>query len=209
VTASRSLLRPHAAPPDGAHAVADPSGDEQALVARIRAGDGDAFVALFRAYYARLRVFAERFVGGPEAAEDLVHDTFLALWERRADWVVGTTVSRYLYGAIRNRALNHIRRGRDISLDALVEPGTAIPSPELTDPHADPYEAACAAEFRDAVSRTLTRLPRRCREVCVLRWQYQLTYPEIAHLLGVSVKAVEAHVGAGLKLLRRRLAAFR
>jgi DNA-directed RNA polymerase specialized sigma24 family protein len=45
--------------------------------------------------------------------------------------------------------------------------------------------------------------------VCVLRWQYQLTYPEIAHLLGVSVKAVEAHVGAGLKLLRRRLAAFR
>ncbi len=199
--------------PYGQRAIVEsPSRDmeERAWVVRVQQGDGAAFMALFRAYQAPLRAFAAKFVDSMDAAQDVVQDVFLAIWQRRATWHVDASVQLYLFGATRNRALHHARRRRDreVPLDEQSESednATVL----IADAGAGPYEETCAAELDQAIARAISRLPDRCRRTYVLRWYYHLTYPEIAHILGVSVKTVESQVTAANKVLRTRLRRFR
>ena len=85
---------------------------EEALVARMRLGDADAFEQLFRSYYDSLWRFAFGFVGSRAVAEELVQDVMLEVWTGRGTWVVRSSVKAYLYGAVRNQALNVQRRKR-------------------------------------------------------------------------------------------------
>ncbi len=76
------------------------------LVARIRAGDEGGCEALYVAHHGPLWRFAYGYVRSAEIAEELVQEVFLALWRNRADWEVSGSVRAWLYGAVRNRALN-------------------------------------------------------------------------------------------------------
>lgn len=175
-----------------------PSGaEDQALVARVRSGDYAAFSVLFRAHYGPIFRFAERLTGSADVADDVVQDVFVAVWECRATWQVASTVAAYLHGAVRNRALQHIRRVATHSrLGHLVGPGASTSGAE---------ELALAGEIYAAVARAIESLPKRCREVYMLRWYDHLTYAEIAHILGLSVKTVEMHVTDALRSLRSTL----
>ena len=77
-------------------------------VARIRAGDGAAFEAMFRQYYEPLLRFALTYLPVRESAEDLVQDVFYRIWEHRERWAVRTTLAAYLYAAVRHRALDSL-----------------------------------------------------------------------------------------------------
>src|SRR5512146_1948765 len=79
-------------------------------IARIADGDTVAFEALFHAFYDRLCVYAETYVRSSHAAEEIVDDVFLALWAGRARLRPQRAVASYLYVAVRNRALNQLRR---------------------------------------------------------------------------------------------------
>lgn len=76
---------------------------------RIRRGDRDAFELLFRGYYDCLCTFAEGYVRSFSEAEDVVDQVFLTLWESRAEWNLRRSIKSYLYGAVRNGALNHLK----------------------------------------------------------------------------------------------------
>ncbi|MEX0748088.1 MAG: sigma factor, partial [Rhodothermales bacterium] len=56
--------------------------------------------------------------GSPQAAEDLIQDILLSIWERRSVWMPSHSIKAYLYGAIRNRAHN-FRRDRKPSVSVL------------------------------------------------------------------------------------------
>lgn len=168
-------------------------------IARIRAGDYDAFVACFRAYYGPMREFAARLLGSDDAAEDVVQEVFFAVWQRRETWVVTSGLSSYLYGAVRNRAVSQLRHRRIRTrvqglIRGVLERDVRRPDDELA-----------AADLDAAIGRTIERLPARCREVFELRWYHQLSYAEIAELLDISVKTVETHVTTALKALRTRV----
>jgi RNA polymerase sigma-70 factor (ECF subfamily) len=177
---------------------------EREWVARIRAGDERAFEAMFAAFYAPLVAFAHGIVRSQDAAEELVQDVFAWIWEARAEWRVDGALATYLYRAARNRALNHARHGRIVDRAAALAAaagrvlGTAGRSPRADD----------ALDANDIAARhraVLGALPPRCREAYVLNRQHGLPYPEIARVLGVSVKAVEALLGRALKVLRAEL----
>ena len=63
------------------------AGDEQGLVERVRRGDHAAFEALFAAHAASLYSYANRFTQSRPAAQDIVHDVFVRVWERRESWI--------------------------------------------------------------------------------------------------------------------------
>src|SRR5258708_10536045 len=86
--------------------------DAEALgwVARVRRGDAKAFEAMFRAYYDTLIAYAWRISRSREIAEELVQDVFARIWERRAAWTATDSLAAYLHGAVRNEALQRIRR---------------------------------------------------------------------------------------------------
>lgn len=169
-------------------------------LARVRAGERDAFEPLFRAWYPRLAEYAARLLGNRDAAEDAVQDVFVAVWSRHASLPEASKLAAYLHRAVRNRALNQLRHQRTAGR-------------WLAQVEADPAVAAVAesslehAELEGALRAALANLSPRAREVFQLSRDQGLTYPEIADTLGISVKTVETLMSRALRALRSRLAA--
>src|SRR2546429_8919136 len=84
------------------------AGEERDWGARIRAGDAAAFERAFRTYHPALCKFAFRYVHSRDVAQELVHDVFATLWEERGRLSVDRLKS-YLYAAVRNLAISHLR----------------------------------------------------------------------------------------------------
>ena len=173
--------------------------DDRSLLERLRRDDTSAFDEIFRTWYAPLVRMADAMVHSRAIAEELVQDVMLELWRRRAQLAPEGSPQAYLFQSTRNRALNHLRHGR------IVERTTPLVARESARfPTADGRvaEAEIQAALRDAVDA----LPTRCRQVFEMSRVQGLKYGEIAQLLGVSVKAVEAQMGKALLALRERLA---
>jgi RNA polymerase sigma-70 factor (ECF subfamily) len=166
--------------------------------------DDRAFERLFRDHYGALCAFALRYVREHSRAEDLVQDLFADLWTRRATWEPRTGAERaYLLTAVHNRALN-LRKRQAVERDW--EAGEAVA--DVRELHPRPPRADQAlesAELEHEVRTALESLPERCRLVMHLRWREQLSYAQIAEVLGISVKGVENQLARGLKALRERV----
>ena len=178
------------------------AGSQQSWVEAVRHGDEAAYEALFRTFYPELHRLALHYTGCAEAAEDLVQDVFLGVWDRRRTWAVTTTLRAYLCGAVRKRAINRWERER-VRRAWADEAATAPP-----DPLADPSERLHGDALYKAVQAWIGALPERRREVFLLSRQHGLTYKEIAAVLGLSEKTVETQMGRALKFLRARLSDF-
>jgi RNA polymerase sigma-70 factor (ECF subfamily) len=143
-------------------------------------------------------------VHSPEVAEELVHDVFAQLWEQRTTWVVHDTVRRYLFGAVRNRAITTLRRSgvaerwaELAAIDADISgAGQGIPSVD---------DVVREAELAAALARAVDRLPVRRRQALLLRWQHQRSYVQIADAMGISVKGVEAALAKAIRAVREAL----
>src|SRR6266704_5104428 len=154
--------------------------DERVWADRIRAGDMDAFEALYRAYWQRLYAFAFRYLHSKEDAEEVTQDVFFRIWRGRADWVPAGAVRNYLYLAVRNAARDRLERAavarrRRVGTAQLVTVAEIQPDLE-------------AAELAAAVERALADLPPKRSAVCRLRLIDGLSYTEIAHRLAIGEK---------------------
>lgn len=169
------------------------------IISGLRRGESPAFDTIFREWYPRLVLIADRIVGERQVAEDLAQEVFLELWRRRETLTLETTVHAYLLQSVRNRSLNHLRhvQVRRRSVPDVVEM-SAMPVP------AD--ASTVAAELAVAIEHATQSLTPRCREVFQMSRDQGLKYSEIATQLGVSVKAVEAQMGKALRTMREQLA---
>lgn len=165
-------------------------------LARLRAGDEQAFERLFRAFVPGLVALVTRYVGSRVVAEDLVQELFLTLWQRRMTLDVKQGVATYLYVAARNRAFAYLRHERVVAQHAST---VAAPPHDRTLPAE--ADLLTALDLQEAIEQ----LPARCRLVFQLSRQRGMTNAEIAAFLDLSIKAVEAHLTRALRSLRRRL----
>jgi len=174
--------------------------NESDVLGRLKAGEQDAFESIFKLYYAQLVGVAENMLRERAAAEDAVQDVMVELWRRRESLAVETSIRAYLFRAVRNRALNQIRHQR-------VAP-TADPeaAERVATPAADrEFETS---ELKAVLRKAVASLPERCREVFELSRVQGLPYAEIANVMGISIKTVEAQMGKALRTLRVDLAAY-
>ncbi len=174
---------------------------ELELLARIARGDRGAFEQLFREHYAGLVRFGEGLLRSRELAEDTVQEVLLNLWRQRETVRVDDSVRAYLYRAVRNRSLNHIRNERVRR--------EAVPQLVLETRGAKAGDAGLLeTELETAVRAAIAELPPRCREVFELSRIRGLKYAEIAEALGISIKTVETQMGRALRSLRERLGPY-
>ena len=177
--------------------------DDSEILARLRAGEEAvaqlAFDELFRSSYARLVRMGMSIVRDQAVAEEVVQDVMLELWRRRTQLALDISLQAYLIRATRNRALNHVRH------EKVEQRGAVLAAADNPRTPAAAHRAE-ANELGVAYRRALEELTPRCREVFEMSRVQGLRYSEIAEALGVSVKAVEAHMGKALKTLRERLA---
>lgn len=165
--------------------------------------DDATFESTFRTYYASLCGFAFRYLRSAAEAEDIVQDTFAALWSARQDVRVQSSLRAYLFAAVRNRALNarkHARVESDWSDDE-----SADDVRELHPHPPQPDELFDRAELEARLSAAMDALPERCALVMRLRWREQMSYAEIAETMGISIKGVEKQLERGLRAIRARV----
>ena len=173
--------------------------DSKELFDRLRNGDEKAFDALFRDWYPSLVRASESIVQSRAVAEEIVQDVLLELWRRRESLVSSSSPQAYLFQSARNRSLNHVRHERVVK-----EGEPYAKRPESMEPMA--HAQMVESEMQLAVTRAVAALPDRCREIFELSRTHGLKYNEIAEVLGISVKTVEAQMGKALRILREVLA---
>jgi RNA polymerase sigma-70 factor (ECF subfamily) len=171
---------------------------DASLVRSIRTGDAAAFEELYRRTWSSLVGFAQSLLDDSEAAAEIVGDVFAGIWLRRDAWRP-VTVDSYLFGAVRNRALNHRRtmaRARLATQRAVADDGSGAHSVPAPDANLE------TAERLRAVQVALNRLAEAERTLLTLRWQRQMPWDDIARVLGVSSMAVQQQHSRLLKRLR-------
>ncbi len=182
------------------------SDTDRDLVARLRAGEGTAFDAIFAAWYAPLVRFATRIVGDSARAEEAVQDTMLALWRGRATLAPQVSPQAWLFHATRNRALNLARHD---GIASRAEPKLTIALYlSATDHSTNADQALAEAELHSAIDAAVAALPPRCREVFMLSRMHGVRQTQIATRLGISTKTVEAHMTHALRVLREALSTW-
>jgi RNA polymerase sigma-70 factor, ECF subfamily len=173
-------------------------GDE-ALIARIREGDHEAFNVLYLRHHHALWQFAMRYVRSPEVAEDICQDVLLSVWTRRSALVIQSSLKAFLFGAIRNRALRHLRQAHLIGEIEQQEIAAHPEGSHSIDDHMSSLDVATTFD------RILAELPEDRRRLLMLRWTYDLSYAEIAKVLGITEVNARAQVSRMRKVLQKVL----
>ena len=178
--------------------------DDQSLVAQIRMGDEHAFTWLFRRYYPLLVPFAATFVPSLDDAQEIVNDLFVQIWERRDTLNIHGRVDHYLYSAVRNRVRNHLRDERRLA-DRHEAAALEEEVPWMGEAVA-PIDATLELqEQMRAVWNAVAALPEARRRIVLLRWQRQMSFEEIAQILGTTSAAVQMQLSRAMKMLREML----
>jgi RNA polymerase sigma-70 factor (sigma-E family) len=152
---------------------------------------------LFREHHGDLVRLAVLMVGDLPTAEDVVQDVYASLHRRWSQIAVPDEVLPYVRAAVLNRCRSVLRRS------AMARRAGAA--------HRDEADARSAesevilSEDRRQVLAALARLPRRRREVLVLRYYLCLSEAEIAAVLGISPGTVKSTAARGLAALARQL----
>jgi len=171
-------------------------------VARATPQSSHSWESAFQAHYVELCEYVLRFVGSAEAAQDLVQDLFLRLWDSRGPRDASRLTRPYLYVAARNRALKYLRHRR------VVAAWIARAACEEIPPSDTPEDLCLRGELDEAVQQAIAELPARCRAIFVLRRREQLSYREIATRLGISLGTVKSQMWRATLRLRARLAPY-
>ena len=189
-----------------------------AVVAAAKAGDEAAFVSLVERYRRELHVHCYRMTGSFEDAEDLVQETFLRAWRRRASFEGRSTFRAWLYRIATNACLDALAQERR---RARPDPGAALPPPADL-PWLQPYpdllldgaapsegEPDAAAVSKETIElaflAAIQYLPPRQRAVLILRDVLGWSAKETASLLESSAASVNSALQRARATLKTRL----
>ncbi|MEI6945788.1 RNA polymerase sigma-70 factor [Paraflavisolibacter sp. H34] len=162
--------------------------------------DEAAFEQVFRAHYGPLHAYACSLLQDEWAAEEMVQNVFYKLWERADRLSLQGPLAAYLYRAVYNESLNHLKHRKVKAEHGLyvARQGAAASGPD----------SGQLKELQTRLHAAINELPDQCRLIFQLSRFEDLRYAEIARHLGLSVKTVENQMGKALKVLRTKLAEF-
>ncbi len=83
---------------------------DEILHAKIQSEELDDFELVFRKHYPTLLAFTTEYLPDPDAARDIVQDSFMVLWEQKHTLQPGSNFRAYLFTIARNKSLNYLKR---------------------------------------------------------------------------------------------------
>ncbi len=158
----------------------------QAEIARY--GSEQAFASLFRLLYDRLLRFCMQYVHSREAAEEVVSDVFVKVWEKRGQLMEVANLEVYLFVAVRNHAYHYLEKYSNMRVTSL-ENGEW----ELAN-GSDPGSDMEWKEMMLLLDAEVNRLPDQCRKVFRLIKEEGFRYKEVAQILNISPRTVETQL---------------
>ena len=181
------------------------------ILAALKKGEKSAFEAFFSEYYEVLVLFASGILKDVDAAEDVVQDCFVRLWDDYAE-LEEDEAPMLLFTMMRHRCLNFLKHKRIVREYADRQISRIRPDRRgeerlynLCFSYNEAEYPYLYQELEREIQRITDSLPQRCREVFILSRFQGMKNREIAERLNISVKTVEKHIGAALSQLRIRL----
>ncbi|GAC1658253.1 MAG: sigma-70 family RNA polymerase sigma factor [Candidatus Dormibacteraceae bacterium] len=167
--------------------------EDVALLAGLRAGDQDAFRALYRRHAARLHGFALKMLNSADDAEEMVEEVFMEVWQRAGSYDPrrGPPLA-WIFIIARSRIIDRLRRRQRAQRALAWQPEV------VKDPHDETWTRLVAGTVRAAVDG----LPREQREVLDACYYGGLSQSEAASLLGLPLGTVKTRARAALQRLR-------
>lgn len=169
----------------------------QDLLLLIEQGDKDIFTDFYSSNFRKLILVSDRYVRDIAAAEEIVQDIFLKIWEDKAVLETIKSIKAYLYRSVVNSSINYINRQKSLERHHLHIAEQL--SDELIDSE-DERNKLIVLLYQE-----IEFLPEKCQLVFKLSRLEGLKYRDIAAKLDLSEKTVENHMGNALRILRSRV----
>jgi RNA polymerase sigma-70 factor (ECF subfamily) len=178
------------------------------LMARIAEGDEDAFEILINRHQASILNLVYRFIGDRTQAKDLAQEVFIRVWQAAGSYQPKAKFTTWIYRITANLCFNELksaRRRRWFSFNRSDEDGEHTIEEALPDSTPSAEDLLLSKERSRQISDALQSLPPNQRMALVLKRYDDLSYQEIAQILGCSVSAVESLLVRAKRSLQEKL----
>ncbi len=177
--------------------------DDAELIERIRDKDEYALEELMQIYSPVMLRIAETITGSIELAREVVQDIFIRLWRQGPDLSIQVSIKKYLWGAVRNQAMNTSRyeQVRHQTSASLLELAKYAPRISVN-PALQEIEAT---ELLGQMEKILNNVPKQCREIFLLHHRDDMNVEDIAGALGISLRTVQNQLARARKYLIEQL----
>jgi len=178
---------------------------DEALAVEAKRGSEEAFRELVERFHRPVYALIVRIVRQPELAEDLSQETFLKAWKALARFDPERRFSSWIFKIAHNSALDELRRGglETVSLDAPFAGDDEPPELPADLAAENPLLRTLARESGRLLERAISRLRPAYRGILLLRFAQEMSYDEIAEVLGLPLGTVKIHIfRARAELLR-------
>lgn len=175
---------------------------DEELFCRVQSDDEHAFAVLYNRYWNRLLSRAVLQLTSTQDAEDVLHDVFVSLWNRRGKIVLRYSFHTYIASILKYEIINRLAERKKKKSDTIEKELQK----ELSDDSV--FEQLRFQELQQRLEHTVQQLPEKCQLVFRLSRDEGLKVGEIAHALQISPKTVQNHINHALHVLRSALNNF-
>jgi len=184
----------------------EPSSED--LMARIAKGDDDAFEILVNRHQTSVLNLIYRFIGDRTQAKDLAQEVFLRVWQAARGYEPKAKFTTWLYRITANLCFNELKSSRRKKWFQFLRSDSDREihgEEDFSDGSPSPEDVLLAKEQSHQITKALQSLPDNQRMALVLKRYDDLSYAEIAQIIGCSVSAVESLLVRAKRTLQEKL----
>jgi RNA polymerase sigma-70 factor (ECF subfamily) len=177
------------------------------LLVCLRSGDERSYTKLVSALHEPAWMYAKSIVIHPFSAHEIINEVFLKLWMNRNQLVIKSSIRSYFFRMIHNHCCDYLRKNKQflghdfISIDDIE---SRLEIFEISEPETY-FDKIFSEELETAFKIELEKLPQKCREIFILCRFKQMTYPEIAKQLNISLSTVKTQMIRAMARLKDAL----
>jgi RNA polymerase sigma-70 factor (ECF subfamily) len=171
---------------------------DEVLMQRVAQRNHLAYQLLVKRHVNRMLSLAQRVLGRPSDADDVVQEAFLRVWTRAPHWRPGGAArfTTWLYRVVVNLCIDRVRERDFVPLDTV---------PDVIDPAWDIEDQLHRVQLAERVSAEVSRLPVQQRTALALCYYEGVSNAEAAGVLGISIKALESLLVRARRTLQKVL----
>ena len=180
----------------------DSTSNPSILLRQVAAGDQAAFKEIYTCHYKSLYQFALAIVRTRDAAEEIVQNVFIRIWQRRTQLPPIQNLRVYLYTATKNTSLNYLsRKATENITQSFDHISIGIIGSVIT-----PEEIMISDETDRKIHQAVDALPPRCKMIFKLIREDGLKYKEVSQILNIAVNTIDVQMAIAVKRIAAALA---
>jgi len=187
-----------------------PGQDKQDLIARCQEGDRQAFDELVARYQRYVFNIIYQHLGPTDQLEDIAQEVFLRIFKFIGSFRREASLESWIYKVTLNYIRSHLRKQSLQRRMLIQERANDDDGPELLERlpatrHADPAETIVPQQIAEQIRKAVYSLKPIYRDVLIMRELQEMSYQEIADILGISIGTVKSRISRARELVREMI----